>query len=172
MRTFLKIVITLVVVAGAFVGYLLLQPAAAVRVGTTMRPTAQPLTRSESGLLVGEGHNAWVRQFDDEGRLASRFRAEKWEPEKNGLVRVIRPEAELFLKGGRGKDGKEKPRPRVSIRGDDGEVVLQGLPDAAAADKPIESSKGVAPGGGPSLGPPQPPSSGRLNGVVIEVFES
>ena len=175
MRTFLKIFLTVVVLAGAFVAYIVFQPASAARQAAT-RPAPQVLKRNAEGMIIGEGENAWVRQFDDEGRLASRFRAEKWEPQKNGLVRVIRPEAELLLKGGRDKDGKERPRPLVRIRGDDGEVVVQSLPDAAATDKPLASSQGGGPaaagGKGQSVGPAQPPSSGRLNGVVIEVFEA
>lgn len=173
MRTLLKLFITVVVLGGAFLAYLIFQPASAVRSQATSRPAAQLLQHSEGGLLIGEGENAWVRQFDEEGRFASRFRAAKWEPQKNGLVRVIRPEAEMLLKGGRDKDGKDKPRPRVTIRGDDGEVVVQGLPEAAAADKPLQSTQGSNnPGGAPAIGPPQPPSSGRLNGVVIQVFET
>lgn len=170
MRTFLKLFITLLVLAGGFVAYLVLQPASSV-LKTSIRPAPQALTRNAAGLLIGEGENAWVRQFDAEGRLASRFRAEKWEPEKNGLVRVTRPEAELILKGGKDKDGREKPRPLVRIRGDDGEVVVRSLPDAASADKPIAAGSGAG-ARGASAGPAQPPSSGRLNGVIIEVFES
>ena len=173
MRTFLKIFITALLLAGAFVGYVAFQPATAVQSQATSRPVAQPLEKSGEGMLIGEGKNAWVRQFDEVGNLASRFRAEKWEPQKNGLVRVVRPEAELFLKGGKDKDGRDKPRPRVTIRGDDGEVVVHSFPDAAVADKPLASSQGMSPsGGGMSMGPAQPPSSGRLNGVVIEVFET
>lgn len=172
MRTFLKIFVTFVVLAGGFAAYLIWQPPSAVQTQAGKRVAPQTLQRGEGG-LIGEGYNAWVRQFDEEGRLASRFRAEKWEPEKNGLVRVIRPEAELILKGGKDKDGKEKPRPRVTIRGDHGQVVVESLPDAAAADKPLQSTQGVAANApkGQTAGPAQPPSSGRLNGVVIEVFE-
>jgi hypothetical protein len=166
MRTFLKIFITVVVLAGVFVGYILFQPASAVNSQVTTRPVAQPLTKSESGLLIGEGENAWVRQFDEQGRLASRFRAGKWEPQKSGLVRVVKPEAELFLKAKKGK-----PRPLVIITGDDGEVVVQSLPDAAQADTTLGGKPG-APAGGGGMGPMQAPSSGRLNGVVIRVFET
>jgi hypothetical protein len=173
MRTFLKIFITLVVVAGAFIAYLSTQPAAALR-GPTSRPAPQPMLRGTEGMLIAEGSNAWVRQFDDEGRLSSRFRADKWEPEKGGLVRVLRPEAELFLKAGKDKDGRDKPRAMVRIRGDNGEVVVQSLPDAAATEKPLASSQGAPTSGakGQSAGPAQPPRSGRLNGVVIDVFET
>ena len=101
MRSFLKIFITFVVLAGGFAAYVLLQPASTFRTESNVRPAPQMLVRGEGGMLIGEGENAWVRQFDDEGRLASRFRAAKWEPQKSGLVRVIRPEAELFLKGGK-----------------------------------------------------------------------
>lgn len=170
MRTFLKLFVTLILLAGGFAAYLVFQPQSSV-LKTSIRPAPQALTRNAAGLLIGEGENAWVRQFDAEGRLASRFRAEKWEPEKNGLVRVTRPEAELILKGGKDKDGREKPRPLVRIRGDDGEVVVRSLPDAASADKPIASGSGAS-ARGASAGPTQPPSSGRLNGVIIEVFET
>jgi hypothetical protein len=173
MRSFLKIFLTALVLAGAFVGYLVFQPQAAVRSLATSRPVAQPLKKTDGGTIIGEGENAWVRQFDDFGNLSSRFRAQKWEPQKNSLVRVVRPEAELFLKGGKDKDGKDKPRPRVTIRGEDGEVVVQSLPEVAAADKPLAAGQGMSPSGrGPAMSPPQAPSSGRLNGVVIEVFET
>ncbi len=79
MRSFFKIFITVVVLAGGFVAYLWLQPPKAVTTATS-RPAVGPLVPSQSGLLVGEGRNAWVRQFDAEGRLSSRFRAAQWEP--------------------------------------------------------------------------------------------
>jgi hypothetical protein len=167
MRTFLKIFITVVVLAGGFVGYILLQPPSALKSQVTTRPVAQPLKKSESGMLIGEGENAWIRQFDAEGRLASRFRAGKWEPQKSGLVRVVKPEAELFLKAPKGK-----PRPLVIITGDEGEVVVQSLPDAAQADTTLDSKAGAPAGGGGGMGQMQAPSSGRLNGVVIRVFEA
>ena len=91
MRTFLKIFITGLVLAGAFVGYLVFQPQAAIQSLATSRPVAQPLKKTEGGTLIGEGENAWVRQFDDFGNLSSRFRAQTWEPQKSGLVRVVRP---------------------------------------------------------------------------------
>jgi len=173
MRTFLKIFVTLVVVACGFVAYVMTQPASALR-GPTSRPAPMALKPGAEGMVIGEGENAWVRQFDEEGRLSSRFRAEKWEPEKGGLVRVTRPEAELFLKAGKDKDGKDKPRPMVRIRGDDGEVMVQSLPDAMATEKPLASSNGAPTSGakGQTGGPAQPPRSGRLNGVVIDVFET
>src|SRR5688572_14247493 len=116
MRSFLKIFLTFVVLAGGFGVYVWLQPPKAAATATS-RPAVGPLVRSESGLLIGEGENAWVRQFDQEGRLSSRFRAARWEPQKSGLVRVIRPEAELLLKGGTDEQGNDKPRPRVTISG-------------------------------------------------------
>src|SRR3954470_15758309 len=99
MRRFLKIFITVVILAAAFVGYLLYQPGPARQAGLTVTPTVQGLNSNEGDLIVGKGENAWVRQFDDQGRLSSRFRAQKWDPQKNGLVKVTRPEAELFVKG-------------------------------------------------------------------------
>ena len=164
MRSSLKILISVVVLGGLFVSYLLWQPPAAPRTATN-RPPPQAIQQNEGDLLVGEGENAWVRQFDDQGRLASRFRAEKWEPQKDGLVRVVRPEAELYLKG-----AKNKPRSRVTIAGDEGEVIVSSLPGAGAAETPLDSKKGNTTPSAPT-GPMQPPSSGRLNGVVIRVFE-
>src|SRR5437868_8386384 len=153
MRTFLKIFVTAVILIGGFVAYVAYQPASTTRAVATSRPAIQPLTRNDGEMLIGDGVNAWIRQFDDEGRLASRFRAEKWEPQKNGLVKVVHPEAELYLKGGKEKDGKDKSRPRVTIRGDDGEVTLQSLPDSSVADKPLSPNQGSASAGGPSMGP-------------------
>jgi len=172
MRTFLKLFLTLLALAGAFVAYLVYQPGSRARALATSRPAPMPLRNSAGGMVIGEGDNAWVRQFDDEGRLSSRFRAERWDPQKNGLVRVFRPEAELLLKSGKDKDGHDKPRPLVHIRGDDGEVVLQNVPDAGATDKPLAASN-AANGPKPQpMAPAQPPSSGRLNHVIIDVYET
>ena len=167
MRTFLKILITVVVIVGGFVVYLVTQPASALRSTATSRPVVPPFQQNNAGLLISQGENAWVRQFDEQGRLASRFRAAKWEPQKSGLVRVVRPEAELFLKAGKGK-----PRPLVIITGDDGEVVVQSLPDVAHADATLGAKPGAPAPGGKSMGQIQAPSSGRLNGVVIRVFQN
>src|SRR5687768_7517880 len=120
---FLKIFITVLVLAGAFAAYLVYQPGAAQQSGTYTPPTVQALQTNAGNLIVGQGQNAWVRQFDEEGHLSSRFRAAKWDPMGNGLLKVTKPEAELYVRG------KDNARAKITIQGTDGEVVMDGLPE-------------------------------------------
>jgi len=163
MRSFLKIFLTMLVLSCAFAGYLLLQPKAARQTGAIRAPEVQPL-HSRGDAIIGGGEQGWVRQFDQFGNLSSRFRLTEWEPPENGLVHVIKPEAELYVKG------KGDARARISITGADGQVTAESLPGAGATDSPLDSknANAVTAGGGPA----QPPSSGRLNHVVVRVFET
>lgn len=160
MRSFLKIFLTVIVLAAAFVGYLLYQPGAAVRSEARKTPTVQRLRDNRSDLLVGSGESGWVRQFDDAGNLSSRFRVQAWDPRENGPIYVTQPEAELFFQA------RDKSLGRISIQGTDGEVVVDGMPGAGANEGPLDPKNFAA------AGPMQTPSSGRLNGVVIRVFET
>src|SRR3954468_7649972 len=164
MRSFLKIFLTMLVLACAFVGYLMFQPKATRQVGAMRAPEVQPLHSTKGDAIIGGGEQGWVRQFDQFGNLSSRCRLTEWEPPENGLVHVIKPEAELYFKG------KGDARARVSITGVDGEVTAESLPGAGQADSPLDpkNANAVTSGGGPA----QPPSSGRLNHVIIRVFES
>src|SRR4051812_2925210 len=132
MRRFLKIFVTVVILAGGFVAYLLHQPSGPQQGLSSGPPAIQPRQTNDGDLIVGKGEYAWVRQFDDQGKLSSRFRAQKWDPQKNGLVKVTRPEAELYVKG------KGDARARISIQGTDGEVVTESLPEASQADSPLD----------------------------------
>src|SRR5437867_3582917 len=164
MRSFLKIFLTVVVLSSGFVGYVLWQPAAAKRTEATRPPEVQPRHQPHGDAIVGGGEQGWVRQFDNAGNLSSRFRLHEWEPPENGLIHVTRPEAEFYFKG------KSDARAKVTVQGADGEVTAETLPGAGQADSPLDP-KSVGTGSIAS-GPTQPPSSGRLNNVVIQVFET
>src|SRR5687767_11093593 len=111
MRSFLKIFVTAVVLACGFAGYLLYQPKSALQSSKSTPPSVQRLRANKGDALVGGGEAGWVRQFDDAGALSSRFRLQEWEQQENGLIHVIRPEAEFYFKG------KGDARAKVVIQG-------------------------------------------------------
>src|SRR4051794_41663475 len=99
MGTPLKILIALVVIGGCFAIYFVLMGNTTVGADTPKRviaPTSKPAP-SEHGL--GDGVDAWVTQYDKNGRESYRFRAHDYLPQRDGTFLVSQPTAEFFLKG-------------------------------------------------------------------------
>lgn len=156
MPTFVKILIALAVVSVGFAVYWWMQPPAIISEPSAPTPAASIKPVDESEGLLHPGDNIWVSQYDDRGRLSYRFRAEDFVPQKNGTVRVTKPEAEFFLRGG-------TRRTRVRVTGVTGEVIVQATPEPTK-DAGIRKEDF-----GPEMA--QPPRRGQLNDVRIDVYD-
>lgn len=150
MRSIIIIFVTLVVLGGGFALYSWFQPTAAQKptktismIGRQQRPQT---TQSLGG--IGGGNNPWIKVFE-RGELSRQFRGERYDPQQGDTVHVIKPQAEFFS-----NDGTQ----RVRIEGATGTVVVPMAP---------EENPGRMQGGAEF----QPPSRGKLQDVVISMFE-
>jgi hypothetical protein len=149
-RSVILIVATSVILVCGFAVYWLMQPSP-IATSTAPRgeaPVVRPLERGERSGIIGAGEGAWAYQYDDRGRLASRFRAARYEPREAGTFGVSRPVAELFLNGGQ----------VLRIAGETGEVTF---PEADIRPDTL------APAGTTAA-----PSRGELREVLISLFDS
>jgi len=131
MRSFLLICATILCLAIAFVAYLWFQPAVANRPIAKLlssHPTSRPqATTKISGL--GTVHSGWIVKIDPKtGEIASRFRGDRYDPQKDNTVFVEHPQSEFFGSGG---------KQRIFIDGKTGHVVVSNV---AANQKPGDFS--------------------------------
>jgi hypothetical protein len=91
----------------------------------------------------------WLKEFDDARRLTTQFRAEQFDPQKEGFVRVTKPEAHFFLRGGQW----------IRVTGRTGDVVVSGLPEQGS--NPFAGAGGTA-----------APTRGRLQDVRVQLYET
>jgi hypothetical protein len=97
------------------------------------------------------GDDAWVKRYDSKtGELASQFTGEQYEPVGGGMVHVVKPKADFFS-----NDGKQK----IRVEGATGNVQMT---------LPQNEKSG---GGMPNKMQADAPSRGKLQDVVISVFE-
>ena len=154
MRSFAIVMITLLAIGGGFFAYTFFQPAAAKKPTRALanatrvqRPT--PTTHTLQGLQSGD--DAWVKRYDSKtGELASQFTGDKYEPVGGGMVHVVNPKAEFFS-----NDGKQK----IRVAGATGNVLMN-LPP-----------QGKSGGAMPNRMQADAPTRGKLQDVVISVFE-
>src|SRR5687768_743642 len=153
MRTVLLLLGTMVLLLGGFAVYWYMQPAdisrSAAPVATTQR-AAKPVQDGETTYTVRGASNVWLKEFDETRRLTNQFRAAEFHPQKEGFVRVSRPEAHFFLKGGQW----------IRVIGEDGDVVVSGLPEGG--ENPFAGGAGAQ----------GTPSRGRLRNVRIQFYET
>src|SRR5687767_1148729 len=158
MRSVLLLLGTLVLLAGGFAAYRYFHSGDAggdaKGAGPAPRHAAVPLDQSESAYTVRGGKDVWLKQFDESRRLTNQFRAEEFNPQKEGFVRVTKPEAHFFLKGGQW----------IRVTGKTGDVVVAGLPAAGSGS---DTFAGAAGGMGGAA-----PSRGRLQDVRIQLYEN
>src|SRR5688572_8269587 len=119
MRSFIIILLSIIVLAGGFVIYTWMQPARDVGARDSAsiagRATSPPPDRAHQGLPIAGGEKVFVESFDHKtGNLARRFRGATWDPQPDGTVKVEQPEAEFF-----GADGQS-----LRLRGARGEIVV------------------------------------------------
>lgn len=151
MRSILLLIITLCVLALGFGVYWVMLGADGVaggpsessvaRTGAATMPTTNPT-------LVGPGQNASWDDFDKLGRLRSRLRAERYEPQKEGWVIVYKPQAEFYFYEGQ----TPALRQVVRVMGETGRVRM-------------EEGVGKTRGLGGNIG--SVPRGGDLSGVKI-----
>jgi hypothetical protein len=116
---------------------------------TEGKRAAQALADGDSTYTVHGGKDGWLKEFDKSKRMTNQFRTEEFVPQKEGFVRVKKPEAHFFLKGGQW----------LRVIGDTGEVVVPGM--NAGGNDPFSGM-----GGGSA------PKSGRLQNVRIQLYEA
>ena len=163
MRSALLILLTVVVLAGAFVAYTMIQPSHA-RHGNQARnsaatralsPDAMPATApANDSMPVTGGDNVFVESYDKAtGLLASRFRASRYDPQPDGTVHVEHPEAEFYMNS-KQRDASGQPvRQVLRLRGVKGDIVV---PPTA--------------GGTQSMSRAQMPTRGKLQDVTVSLF--
>lgn len=162
MRTTLLLVGTLALLVGGFVLYWVAQSGdssgAGGGTGGAGGPKPMAIRESESTYTVGGGKGVWLKQYDALGRLTNQFRADEYDPQKEGFVRVAKPEARFFMKGGQW----------IQVRGRSGDVYVSGLPEKSNGG----GDNLFAPAGAGGSGPAGTPSRGRLKDVHISLFET
>jgi hypothetical protein len=151
MRTVLLLLGTIVLLAGGFVGYWFFQRPDATHVpgaSEAARHKPMPIEKGDSATVVHGGKNVWLSQFDQSYRLSSRFRAEDFNPQKEGYIRVTKPEAHFFMRGGQW----------IRVTGETGDVYVNNMPEKG--DDPFSSANAAA------------PSRGSLKTVHIQMYET
>ncbi|HEX4054667.1 MAG TPA: hypothetical protein VHX86_10420 [Tepidisphaeraceae bacterium] len=146
MRKFITILISLIVLVGAFVVYFHMQP----KFGGLLNGK-QSLDRfasigGDNNTFVKAGTGAWVKQFDRDGQLYSQFKSDYYDPQPDGAVKVTHPVIQFFLSGSQ----------VLQIEGVDGVIRF-----------PPGTDKGVM-----SNSPTDPPRYGNLRHVTVKLFDS
>src|SRR4051812_15722842 len=104
MRSVLLLLGTAVLLGGGVAPYLLMQPGDVAKMSgdgaATTRHSALPIDPSESTYTVRGAKGAWLKRFDESRHQTSQFRGDDFVPQKDGSVRVKKPEAHFFLKNG------------------------------------------------------------------------
>src|SRR5438876_7975771 len=105
MRSFLLILATIVLIGAGFFVYLWTEGGSvkgnAAEVGRRLAPATKPLDVPDPNQVFGAGSNAWMRVPDERtGEISQEFRAVKWDPQRDGSIKVTNPEAHFYL--GRG----------------------------------------------------------------------
>jgi hypothetical protein len=154
MRSFLIVLATVVVIGAGFFAYLWTQGGSTPGTNATKvrrtAPASRPEEMSTTSPMIGAGAGAWMKSFDEHtGEISQEFRAAKYDPQRDGTVKVTLPEARFYL-------GRGDARQLLVVRGKQGRVVV---PDAAAN----RSTQNLRPTS-------ELPSSGELQDVVIEMF--
>ncbi|HEX4796271.1 MAG TPA: hypothetical protein VH370_20950 [Humisphaera sp.] len=152
MRSILLITATLMILVGGFFVYWRMQPSTpAVQSLKSQQhdpiPTIAPTTQGYGAMKEGTG--AWFEEFDETtGRLTRKFRAEHYSPQQSGTVLVDKPEVWFY--------GANQQT--MQVIGTDGEVEVKNPPELTAKNT--------------DNAPPAPPSRGRLNHVIVNMFSA
>ena len=150
MRSVILVIITAVGLAGLFVAYWTMQP-----LNSIVKPGASGAEQMRRVAARGPhmdvfhpGDQIWLKQYDDNGQLSSKFRGTEYLPQPDGTVLVMNPVAQFFLAN----------HQRIDVRGTDGNVIVKDRPDLAhnAFANP---------------GPLSPPSRGKLNNVTVTLVD-
>ncbi|MDB5293267.1 MAG: OstA-like protein [Phycisphaerales bacterium] len=102
-------------------------------------------TSSQTLGQLHHGKGAWYETRDDDGNVKTRFRADEYLPQNNGIVLAKNPEAEFYT-------GHNQ---MMRLTGKTGEIVVPDAPDTAK---------------GAGNQPAAAPNRGRIHDVRIEMF--
>jgi hypothetical protein len=176
MRSVLLIFAAIVLAGAGFFVYLWTQPAVTSGAGMAGRnatnvngapgPTSRPGEVPDAQQMVGRGERVWLKTYDDQtGLLAQEFRAARYDPQKDGTVHVLEPEARFYL-------GRQEPRQLLIVRGRRGRVIVPRESSSSAAAGANNASGASASSARPQLGAKSAttPSRGELQDVTIELF--
>ncbi len=157
MRSIVLTIIVLVALAGAFAAFLFVTEAPEPRQigGATPSSTQPSATRAAmppppstqaAESVVGTGQDVWIQYFDRvTGNLVNEFKADRYDPPKDGVVHVINPEGRFYSSTGE----------VLVISARDGEVIM---PEQTRRSDRMDQIQGA------------PPSRGTLNDVTLMVF--
>lgn len=131
-----------------FMGYWWMQDSPKGKVASKDKGgAAQPLVNRETKDPYGPGKNVWVKKYDDEtGLLASRFKADDYQPRNDGWMVVKQPRAQFFMDDGRA----------ISVEGESGEIIMDDPANKQGA-KALAGSRDT-------------PSRGRLHKVIVKLW--
>ena len=150
MRSVILVIITALGLAGLFVAYWTMQPLNSVVKPLGSRPEQVRAVAATGPHMdvFHPGDQIWLKQYDDNGQLASKFRGTEYLPQPDGTVLVKDPVAQFLLAN----------HQRIDVEGTDGNVIVKDRPDLAhnAFANP---------------GPLSPPSRGRLNNVKVTLVD-
>ncbi|HEY8668090.1 MAG TPA: hypothetical protein VIL86_15690, partial [Tepidisphaeraceae bacterium] len=150
MRSIMIVLVTIGLLVGGFILYWSLQPELSAQAPSTTQhvPASRPTSGGGNISGAGAGEQLWVEKYDTKtNELLTRFRAKRYDPQRDNTVNVTDPEAEFFSKG------------KLSVRmtGKDGTFVMSG-----------ESGKSQVLG----AAAPKTPNRGKLHLVHILMFDA
>lgn len=146
MRKLIPIVVTLVLLLGAFTFYFLMQAKYGYSADDARPADKFPDSGLDSNQIIKPGSGAWSKQFDKFGNLYYQFKCQYYDPQPDGTVKVTSPVIQFFLSGGQ----------MMQIEGKDGIIRF-----AQGADKGMLNNS-----------PADPPRYGSLRDVVVKLFNS
>lgn len=148
MRSYILVILSALVLGGLFVFVWTMQPQAKQALKEPVRTAPPELTNRQGYGPIKPGELVWIKQYDRNGQLSSRFSGDQYLPQADGTVKVTNPRAEFFLAN----------HQRLQVEGVDGNVVMKDVPT-------------LTPGSFGGSGPPAPPSRGRLNQVTVKLVD-
>lgn len=149
LRSFLLILCTVLLLAGAFTIYWFLQPPTAlVEPPRPRQLSSGPITTQPTIGVLGSGRQGWVKSFNSAGDLAGEFFAERYDPQPDSTIRVEKPQAKIYLPHGQ----------YLWLTGETGTIVVD-QSDTGGSGSPFAAS-----------GPMTPPRRGELHQVNIALY--
>jgi hypothetical protein len=149
MRSVILVILSAAALGGLFVFVWTLQPASSTMVKDDPRITPPPPVKDREGYgPIKPGERVYIKQYDHNGQLVSRFSGDQFLPQHDGTVRITNPEADFYLAN----------HQHMEIRGTEGDVVMKDVPN-------------LGQGGFANAGTPAPPSRGRLNQVTVRIVD-
>src|SRR5262245_54168737 len=153
MRSFLIILGSIVVIGAAFFVYLWTEAgnitARTAQSNRPIVPATKPIDAPDATRMIGSGSAPWMRALDERtGEISQEFRAAKFDPQRDGTVKVTSPEARFYL-------GRGDSRQLLVMRGKHGRVVVPDL-----GNRSPQNIRTTA----------EMPTSGEIQDVTIELY--